>query len=434
MVNHRIIRIVVGCAAAALMSTVLLVAGFFAGQQEHVTTGTVLLVFAASLALLSTLSSRSAAMPQRWAGTLALALGLAGAGLVAFSPSERVIDALGWIWPPLLLAVVARTAVRVRRDLPGRARSWVVYPMLGVLAMSALGGGYETVSAAHDRRVFPAPGELIDIGGYRLHLLCRGSGSPTVILESGLGETGDYWGWISNAIAPETKVCTYDRAGRGWSDAAPGPQDGIAVARDLHVLLERAHVSGPFVLVGHSSGAQYVRTFAGRYPEQLAGMVLLDGQPAEVFERLPIFPTFYSIFRRVYPLLPSLARVGVARLMYHPATLPAPFGDRHRVSHSSPRLYRSTSDEFAELPAAMRQARACQSLGDRPLVVVTATVDAEVGWLPLQDELVTLSTNSSHRVVAHTHEQLITDPTAALVSTEAIRDVVRAVRSGVRLK
>src|SRR6185295_13267658 len=161
------------------------------------------------------------------------------------------------------------------------------------------------------------PGQLIDVGGHRLHLLCAGSGTPTVILESGLGEGAAYWGWISTTVARDTKVCVYDRAGRGWSDSAAAAQDGIAVATDLHTLLDRGRVAGPFVLVGHSSGAEYVRIFAGRYPEQVAGMVLLDGQPAEAFESLPIFPVFYSGFRRVFALLPSLARLGVGRLLYH---------------------------------------------------------------------------------------------------------------------
>src|SRR4029079_8347772 len=109
--------------------------------------------------------------------------------------------------------------------------------------------------------------------------------------------------------------CVYDRAGRGWSEAAPEAQDGVAVATDLHALLNRAGVTGPFVLVGHSSGAQYVRIFAGRYPEALAGMVLLDGQPAEAFEGLPAYPGFYNRFRRIFALLPSLARLGVARVI-----------------------------------------------------------------------------------------------------------------------
>ena len=208
------------------------------------------------------------------------------------------------------------------------------------------------------------------------------------------------------------------------------------MATDLHILLDRGHVPGPFVLVGHSSGAQYVRIFAGRYPEQVAGMVLLDGQPAEAFERLPSFPAFYDGFRRVFALLPSFARLGVGRLVYHAgfANLPPQARDMERLNYSSARSARSLRDEFAELPTSLAQARSFQSLGDRPLVVVTAAVDAQAGWLPLQDEMATLSTNSSHRVVPYTHDALITDQTAAQTSSQAIRDVVHAVRFAVPLK
>jgi pimeloyl-ACP methyl ester carboxylesterase len=334
-------------------------------------------------------------------------MALAGATLLVFAPSSADIDALGWIWPPLFLALLAATIVRVRRDLHSRSRRWVVYPLLGLYALAAVGGGYETFREALDRRII-APGQLVDVGGHRLHLRCTGSGTPTVLLESGLGETGAYWEWISPAVALDTKVCAYDRSGRGWSEPVSAPQDGVAVATDLHLLLDRAHVPGPFVLVGHSSGAQYVRIFADRYPEQVAGMVLLDGQPAEAFEGLPSYPTFYRIFQRIFAVLPTLARLGLGRVVVQPY-------------------------EFEELPASLAQAQSCQSLGDRPLVVVTAAQDAQAGWLPLQDRLARLSTNSSHRVVSYAHIALVTDETAARTSIHAIRDVVYAVRSNVPL-
>jgi len=309
----------------------------------------------------------------------------------------------------------------------------VVYPLLGIYALAAVGGGYETIREALDRRII-APGQLVDVGGRRLHLRCAGSGTPTVLLESGLGETGAYWGWISPAVARDTRVCVYDRAGRGWSDPVSVPQDGVAVATDLHILLDRAHVSGPFVLVGHSSGAQYVRIFAGRHPEQVAGMVLLDGQPAEAFAGLPAYPMFYRVFHRVFAVLPTLARLGVGRVVVQAdLALPAPAREMQRAQHASPRLYRSLRDEFEELPTALAQARSFQSLGDRPLVVVTAVRDAQAGWLALQDRMATLSTNSSHRPVPFVHNALVTDQTAAQASIGAILDVVRAVRSATPL-
>src|SRR5581483_6088800 len=308
MAKSHIGRIVAGCVIGGLAVALALVAGPVAGAQEHVITGTVLLAGAASWALLAMLSAWWTAQPQRWAAAIAAFMAIAGAALLIFAPSGVAIDALGWVWPPAFLALLARSVLHVRRDLPGRSRSWIVYPVFGVYALCALGGGYQTIRESFDRRTHPAPGLLVDVGGHRLHLSCAGSGTPTVVLESALGETGAYWGWIAPALAAETRVCTYDRAGRGWSDQASGEQDGVAVAADLRTLLERAHVPGPFVLVGHSSGAQYVRIFAERYPDAVAGMVLLDGQPADAFEDLPAYSAFYNRFRRILAVLPTPAR------------------------------------------------------------------------------------------------------------------------------
>jgi pimeloyl-ACP methyl ester carboxylesterase len=202
-------------------------------------------------------------------------------------------------------------------------------------ALCALGAGYETIREARDRRIV-APGQLVDVGGHRLHLRCAGSGTPTVLLQSGLGETAAYWGWISPAIARDTRVCVYDRRGRGWSDPVSVAQDGGAVAADLHTLLVRDNVPGPFVLVGHSSGAQYVRIFARRYPDQVAGMVLLDGQPAEAFQGLPSYPTFYRVFHRIFAVLPTLGRLGIGRVAVHPyVDLPASAREVQRVHYAS---------------------------------------------------------------------------------------------------
>jgi pimeloyl-ACP methyl ester carboxylesterase len=434
MATRHIGLIVTGCLIGGLVAALALVVGPVAGAQEHVITGTVLLTFSASWALLATLSMLLTEQPQRWAFALASFMALAGTALLAFAPSGVVIDALGWVWPPLFLALVVGTVVRVHRRLHSRTRYWVLYPLLSVYALCAVGGGYQTIREALDRRTYVAPGQLVDVGGHRLHLHCAGSGTPTIVLESGLGETGAYWGWILTALAPDARVCAYDRAGRGWSDPAPAEQDGVAVTTDLRTLLDRAHVPGPFVFVGHSSGAQYVRIFAGRYPEQVAGMVLLDAQPTEAFEGLPAYPAFYSAFRRISALLPSLARLGVGRLVPPDGALPEPARDIQHLHHASPRLYRSLRDEIGELPTSLAQARSFQNLGDRPLVVVTATRDAQAGWLPLQDRMARLSTNSSHRLVPYTHAALVTDRTAAGASTQAIRDVVHAVRFATALE
>ena len=163
-------------------------------------------------------------------------------------------------------------------------------------------------------------------------------------------------------------------------------------------------------------------------------MVLLDGQPAEAFEGLPSYPMFYRVFHRIFAVLPTLARLGVGRVVVHPyAELPTPAREMQRVHYASARFYLSLRDEFEELPASLAQARSFQSLGDRPLVVITAAQDAQAGWQPLQDRLARLSTNSSHRVVPPTHIALVTDQTAARTSIQAILDVLQAVRSNATL-
>ena len=243
-------------------------------------------------------------------------------------------------------------------------------------------------------------------------------------------------GWIAPAVSASTKVCVYDRAGRGWSEPAAAPQDGLATAAALHTLLARAHVGGPYVLVGHSTGGIYMQIFAATYPGQVAGMVLLDSQPPTAFTSLPGYPGFYSTFRKATALFPSLARFGLLRLAYTSAAsgLPPQARAEERAIWSTASHYRSLRDEFLELPAALTQAQALKSLSGKPLIVVTAAKNAQTGWLPPQDKMATLSANNVHRVMQNaTHTSLTEDQTDSRISNQAILDVVHAVRSGTPL-
>lgn len=431
MKKLRIGPIVASSLVAGFTAAAALVVGPFGGAPEHVITGVTLLAFASGWAMLAVLSIHRTDQPQRWATAPAALLGLTGAGLLLAAPGGASLDALGWVWPPAMMILVISMAAGARRQLRSRALRWYVYPVIVFYALCALGGAWQTVSDFMDRQGYAGKASLVDVGGRRLHVSCQGSGSPTVILESGLGETSAYWGWIAPRVARHTRVCVYDRAGRGRSDEAPSPQDGAGVATDLHTLLVR--VPGPFVLVGHSSGAQYVRIFSGRYPSEVAGVVLLDPQPAEALTRLPAFPMFYRIFRRVSALFPLLARVGVARLISFgdSGSLPPKARDLRRAYSSSAHSSRSLRDEFAKLPVALAQAGSVRSLGNVPLIVVTAARGAQEGWLSLQAEMAGLSTNSLHQILPNaTHTSLIEDEHDASAASEAIRRVVESARSG----
>jgi pimeloyl-ACP methyl ester carboxylesterase len=264
---------------------------------------------------------------------------------------------------------------------------------------------------------------MVDVGGHRLYLECTGSGGPAVVLQAGLGASSSSWAGIVPAIAASTTVCTYDRAGHGRSDEAAGPQDGIALATDLHTLLERAGVPGPYVLVGHSSGGPYVRVFAAQYPDEVAGMVLLDAQPADAFTALPQYPGVYAMFRTVAVISTSLARIDLLGPLLG---LPA---DQSTVA-----VARGARDEVMALPTVLTQSSALTSLGDRPLIVVTAVAEADPGWVAAQESLPRLSTASVHRVLAAaTHNSLISGVDAE-ASSQAILDVLAAVRTGTALR
>jgi hypothetical protein len=245
--------IVAGSLATGPVAAVLLVAAPFIPPTEAGVTGAVLGGLALGWAMLAVLSGRFTDQPQRWAAAPALFMGLSGLLLVAFGSS--VHEVLTWVWPPALLALVIWMLLRARRQLRGPSRRWLVYPVLAVLALASVGGGYQTVREAADARAHPMPGQLIDVGGHRLHLSCTGSGSPTVVLEPGAGGMSSDLGWMTPAVARDTRVCVYDRAGRGWSEPADTPQDATQIATDLHTLLHRGHISGPYVLAGHSSAA-----------------------------------------------------------------------------------------------------------------------------------------------------------------------------------
>lgn len=164
-------------------------------------------------------------------------------------------------------------------------------PLLWTLLLLAVTTGIFLTAAtrakARLKKQYPPIGQKIDIGGYRLHMHAEGEGTPTVILDAGAGVIGLSWELVRPAIAKVTRVVTYDRAGLGWSDPSPYPRDASTMALELHAMLINANVSGPYILVGHSLGGPVARHFATKYPDEVAGLVMVDSAHEQQMKYFP---------------------------------------------------------------------------------------------------------------------------------------------------
>lgn len=424
--------IVAASLATGLGAALLLVAASFVPVTESAITGAVLCGFAGGWLALLLLSSRFTDQPQRWAAIPALFMGLGGLLLLAFGSPMR--EVLSWVWPPMLLALVVWMGMRVRRDMRSRGGRVQLYIVFAILALCAVGGGWHTIREATEANPYLTSGRLIDVGGYQLRLDCVGSGSPTVVLEPGAGGTSASLGWIAPAVANQTRVCVYDRAGRGGSRPADRPQDGAQIATDLHTLLHRAGVPEPYVLAGHSFGGLYVRIFAAHYAPEVAGLVLIDSTASEEPAKSVIPSTAgedsYDAVGRFAVLASLSARVGLARVYGDlvGGSLPARFEDQLKFDTAQASTVRSVVDEYLRGGAASQEAASLRDFGDKPLVVLTAG-EQPPSWMTAQKKTTALSTNSVHRVIdGATHQGLLDEQQYAADTTQAVLDVVTSVR------
>lgn len=181
-----------------------------------------------------------------------------------------------------------------------------------LLTLAGAGALYQTVAAGRRERQFPRPGLLIDVGGHHLHALCRGEGSPVVLLESGIAASSLSWSVVQPEIAKVTRVCSYDRAGLAWSDAPSCPRTFDRIVDELTAVLAHVADNERCVLVGHSFGSFVVRAYAARRPERVAGLVLVD-PPTEWLAITEERAHMLWGARQLSRLGALLARVGVVR-------------------------------------------------------------------------------------------------------------------------
>lgn len=427
-----IARVILGSLAtgigAALASTLVV----FAGGPEHQIIGSTLVAFGAGWAMLGYLSTRLTRVPQRWAHVPAVVMTVTGFAVFALAPGEGALTVAGWVWPLVAAALAVWICVNARRSLPGRS-AWLLYPVAAVIGVAAIGGIVTTGQLHATAQDHPMPGNSYEVDGHQLHLSCTGSGSPTVVLENGLGLASPAWANVTSSVSATTRICAYDRAGQAWSDDPSSPQDSLSIASDLHTLLQRAGETGPFVLAGHSAGGVYAMTYAATYPGDIAGLVLLDSMSPNQFTLVPGYPVQFEMMRRLYSVLAPLSRLGLGALLADgPADLPEDAAAQEHAIQIRPRNYDNSRDELSQYRTNLSQAQALVSLGAKPLVVVTTTesIEKSPGWSAAQDELAGLSGNSSHRVINTSHAGILLTAIGSDASVDAITDVVRSVRTG----
>jgi pimeloyl-ACP methyl ester carboxylesterase len=310
-----------------------------------------------------------------------------------------------------------------------------------LLVLAVLGAIYQAIATELAERTYPAPGEMVDVGGYSLHINCVGQGSPTVVLDAGSGGFSAQWVRVQREVSGTTRVCSYDRAGMGWSEMGPDPRDAKQITSELHTLLSKADIEGPYVLVGHSFGGMYMQTYAARYPDEVAVVALVDSstdpgqfsQRPEARESNEPQKQRSAVVSQLVRLGVSLpARLGVVRLLskFDPASSELPPQQREQIDALTPSTRQFTTFVLEFLaPTQTLRLGSPGSLGNKPLAVVTAG-ESEPSWLKRQDELATLSSNSIHRVVkGATHESLLYERGDAQATSAAIDEVVASVRN-----
>jgi pimeloyl-ACP methyl ester carboxylesterase len=233
-----------------------------------------------------------------------------------------------------------------------------------LLAIFVLAGAtYQGVATALERHRFERPGGLVDAGGHQLHIHCTGTGSPIVVLEAAAGSMSAAWAWVQPQVARTTRVCSYDRAGLGWSEAGDGRYDPARVPEELRVLLDRANETGPIVLVGLEAGALFAKMYAARFASNTAALVLINDPDATSTASGPAFVSAW----------PWLARIGVLRLSNRlpalTAGLPGDSGGAMRAFLNRPDHLTRAALEWSRLPELEADAR---NASLPPSVVVTS--------------------------------------------------------------
>ncbi|HEY1808215.1 MAG TPA: alpha/beta hydrolase [Acidobacteriaceae bacterium] len=319
----------------------------------------------------------------------------------------------------------ATDADRAGKERTGHASLWkkfVLSAVALVVAVTGLSIG-ANLWLGKRSRLHPPPGRFYNVDNSRMHIVCMGHGSPTLILEAGLGDDWLQWRKVQPALAQVTRVCSYDRAGYGWSDPRSGTRDSIHIAEELHGLLQQAGIAGPIVLMGHSAGGLHIREYATRYPAGIVGLIFVDASTPQQFERLPRQLTAMDDLR--WPKLETL--LGIPRwrglcgqhLWTGMGAVPSDSPQYRawlQADDCSVSVLNTTQQEEDAFALSCREAGTTGPFGDMPILIFSedpnyipafwlqfapASLHAAfaASWNSLQEELKGLSTRS-RRIIA----------------------------------
>lgn len=225
----------------------------------------------------------------------------------------------------------------------------------------------------------PVPGNLYSVDGRQMHIFCSGTGSPAVLMEAGASTDWLVWQGVQPQLSQLTRVCTYDRAGHGWSEPRSGPRDAETIVRELHALLDQAGVQRPLVLAGYSAGGLYVREYARRFPAEVVGVVLIDSSSPQQLDELPGQRALYEQEKRSQEreLLWAKLKVwsGWERLMGRCRKRPSRelqhLAGQYDAEMCRPRYVGGGDSEFMDFETTCKQAERLTSFGNIPLLVIS---------------------------------------------------------------
>jgi pimeloyl-ACP methyl ester carboxylesterase len=306
---------------------------------------------------------------------------------------------------------------------------------LFVLLLLGSGYVYERIGEGRDLRREPPPGRMVCVGTRRLHLLSKGEGGPTVIIEQGAGGLSRFWWKLQDEIAVLAGVCTYDRAGYGWSEPARGSRTIEQRAEELHALLENGGVAAPYLFVAHSYGGMIVRSYTQAHPGEVAGLILVD-TPEESSIFSPGVLGLYAKVRRINRVFAFGAGFGFLRFLRHWIRL-----DRHGIWLTRASEFHALCDDLLSLqrvPEAQRLSRNAGSLGATPIIAIShgqpfpgPFAVLETNWSDGQRRLAALSSNSQFIVSPKSSHMIHDDDPELLLAS--IRHMLQALRAGTAL-